>query len=191
MEYTMELQRSNVCIKERVDELRWVYSRSGIYIPKFGYNLQMDRRVGEIRHWWFKPLWKLSCPVKSRLFFWCILRNKVPTWDYLQKRNKHGPCWCSLYKIFEESSSHVFLTYPFSIRTWEIFLNTVRTSSHWFGVSLEDAWKNWWSCSSDTHYRNIPLIICWGIWLAKKEASLWINLQVPILFLFNMILSMN
>lgn len=94
MEYTMELQRSNVCIKERVDELRWVYSRSGIYIPKFGYNLQMDRRVGEIRHWWFKPLWKLSCPVKSRLFFWCILRNKVPTWDYLQKRNMTEEMGC-------------------------------------------------------------------------------------------------
>ena len=83
MDYTMELHRSSVHIRERVDDIQWVYSCSGIYDLKFGYKLQMDQRAGGVRHWWFKPLWKLSCPAKSILFFWCIIRNEVPTWENL------------------------------------------------------------------------------------------------------------
>jgi len=43
----------------------------------------MTRKEWGAQEWWFKPFWKLKNPAKSRLLFWCILRNKVPTWDNL------------------------------------------------------------------------------------------------------------
>lgn len=158
---------------------------------KFGYILQMNQRAVGDRHWWFKPLWKLGCPSKSSLFLWHILKNKVPTWDNLQKRNKQGLGWCTLCNFFEESTSHLFLSYPFSLRIWDIFLKAVGISMNWSGSSLLDAWKNWWSSTNGTHYRNIPPIICWGIWLAQNKIIFRTNLQITILLLFNVPLSMN
>ena len=100
-DYIKELQRRNVRLKDRVDDLHWVISPSGLYAPKYGYIYQMGRRLGNARHWWSMSMWKLNCPLKSRLFFWCIFRNKVPTLENLKKRNKHGPGWCALRKSFE------------------------------------------------------------------------------------------
>eukprot|EP00253_Pinus_taeda_P019083 PITA_19083 len=94
--FTKELKRSNVRIKDRPDQLVWAYADSGSYAPKAGYNFLMTKKGWEEPAWWSKPLWKLKCPKKSRLFFWCALKEKAPTWDVLQARFMHGPGRCPL-----------------------------------------------------------------------------------------------
>lgn len=86
--FVLDLQNSSVQISETRDELVWVHARIGSYSPKTGYKWLMSQQGWEDPAWWSKLLWKLKCPGKTRLFFWCILQKKVPTWDFLQKRGK-------------------------------------------------------------------------------------------------------
>jgi hypothetical protein len=44
--------------------------------------------------WWWKKIWKMNGPAKEKLFWWCVLSNKAPTWDILQKRNFARPSRC-------------------------------------------------------------------------------------------------
>lgn len=56
------------------------------------------------------------------------LMKRVPTWDLLQKKNKHGPRICNLCKNKDENLSHLFSPYPFAIQFW-------KDVSQWLGVN--------------------------------------------------------
>lgn len=83
-----------------------------------------------VERWW-KPLWKLQCPEKSRMFMWCILRNKVPTWHYLQKNEKEGRRrWCSLCKK--------------DVETVSTFISHMPLHTKYTGLSVGSCWHlNW------------------------------------------------
>ena len=85
--YIRELDRAHIILTEHEDLLVWDADPGGAYTHKAGY-LFLSAGV-ELREevWWWRPLWKLKCPAKTKLFMWCVLNNKVPTWDVLQKRN--------------------------------------------------------------------------------------------------------
>jgi ribonuclease HI len=48
--------------------------------------------------------------------------------------------------------------------------STLKFFFWWEGHTLEQAWKNWWENPSYKRYRLIPLLITWGVWLARNEA---------------------
>ena len=84
------LRHSHIRLTNRVDELIWDHHPSGSYSPKHGYiQLNVEAHNRDLV-WWWKILWKLKCPGKTKLFFWAILENKAPTWDILQKRFLQG-----------------------------------------------------------------------------------------------------
>lgn len=77
--YINELHRSHVRIKNEQDNLIWAHGKTGGYTPKEGYSFLMEKKGWSAPEWWSKSLWKLKCPMKARIFLWCILRRKVPT----------------------------------------------------------------------------------------------------------------
>ena len=109
-QYVRELVRANILLSDQEDLLVWEADPEGVYTPKMGYlclSVGVENRVDV---WWWRSLWKLKCPAKTKLFMWCVLNNKVPTWDVLQKRSFQGPGWCVLCKRELESTSHLFLS---------------------------------------------------------------------------------
>ena len=92
----------------------WDADAGGAYTPKAGYLFLSARVVLREEVWWWRPLWKLKFPAKTKLFMWCVLNNKVPTWDVLQKRSFQGPGWCVLCKRELETTYHLFHTCSFS-----------------------------------------------------------------------------
>eukprot|EP00253_Pinus_taeda_P029860 PITA_29860 len=138
---TQELVRSNIRIKDRPDQLVWAHADSGSYIPKAGYKFLMTKKGWDEPAWWAKPLWKLKCPKKSRLFFWCLLKEKVPTWDVLQARFMNGPSRCPLCKNESKTSHHLFLHCPFTKK------------------------------NPRGNLKNLPPIISWGVWIARNKAT--------------------
>lgn len=86
--FTHELKRSNVRIKDHPDSLVWAHAETGLYSPKASYNFLMKRKGWDPPVWWAKPLFKLKCPKKARIFLWCALKGKIPTWEILQARFK-------------------------------------------------------------------------------------------------------
>jgi ribonuclease HI len=144
-------------------------SPSGIYTPRMGYiklNLDLYQREPV---WWWKNLWKLNCPAKTRLFMWNVLSNKVSTWEILQKRNNHGPGWCSLCKYEGETTIHIFLECRFIIEVWSEVSRLLDLRCNWIDPSLEQVWQDWWSTRIYRGLRALPLLIIWGVWLARNS----------------------
>lgn len=47
--------------------------------------------------------------MKTKLFMWLALNNKVLTWKMLQKRNKEGPSIFLLCRQGTETTTHLFV----------------------------------------------------------------------------------
>eukprot|EP00253_Pinus_taeda_P033452 PITA_33452 len=109
--FIQELQRSNVRLKNEPDLLIWNQGETSAYSPKDGYNFLMQKKGWGNPEWWSKHIWKLKCLAKARIFFWCMLKRKVPTWDILRARYLVGSGRCPLCKTEEESISHLFISY--------------------------------------------------------------------------------
>ena len=62
--YITLLTASHAKITTEDDKLIWILSKTGKYTPKAGYfHLILDRNEME-KSWWWKWLWKLTCPLK-------------------------------------------------------------------------------------------------------------------------------
>jgi len=163
------LKYSHIRLREREDTLIWDKDPSGIYTPKAGYSAISLESLLHDAKWWWKSLWKLKCPPKSKIFMWCILENKVPTWDKLQKRNVYGPGWCCLCKNAEETITHLFLQCKFVAAVWEECSKLSSFHYRWEGLDMEQAWKLWVSNPANRDVIPLPLLVIWGIWYARNS----------------------
>jgi hypothetical protein len=142
-EYIRALKLIHIRINDQEDELLWQLSPFGVYSPKEGYTFLMSFLHQQVPEWWWKGIWKAKCPLKARVFMWCLLKKKVPTWDRMKLRGLEGPGWCPLCKGEEETSLHLFLDCPFSIQTWRNVSSVLGQPFSWHGTSIEEAWKLW------------------------------------------------
>jgi len=115
-------------------------------------------------------LWKIKCPPKTKFFMWCAFENKVPTWDILKKRNLLGPGWCCLCKNEEETTIHLFMHCRFMADVWKECSNLLGIQFRWDGTTLEEAWKTWISFPAYQESISLPLLVIWGIWLARNSS---------------------
>jgi hypothetical protein len=166
--YINGLKTYHVRITIREDELIWKHSPFGVYTLKEGYTLINVEKMKMEPNWWWKEVWKIKCPLKARIFLWCLLKKKVPTWDRMKIKNLEGPGWCMLCKNVEESSFHMFMEFPFTIQVWKEVSARLEHGCIWQGPSIEDSWKDWSASRSNENIKAIPLLIMWGVWLARN-----------------------
>ena len=103
-----------------------ILQRKVIYLSALNYEQGTE--------WWWKKIWKYHCPPKTRLFWWCILEDKVPCWDNLHKRGFKGPGWCALCQNTRESAKHLFLSCTFCVEVW-------KESCAMLGIDLVCRWE--------------------------------------------------
>jgi hypothetical protein len=163
------LKIAHIRLSDSEDELIWDPAPSGSYSPKLGYlKCNSDLNTQETVWWWSK-LWKVKSPTKTRLFMWNVLRNKVPTWDNLQKWSFVGPGWCTLCKTEEESSTHLFLNCSYINKVWMEISKLLNLQCLWEGRDLEHSWHSWWNNKDYKHLKALPLLVIWGVWLARNS----------------------
>jgi hypothetical protein len=123
--------------------LVWKHAPHGVYTPQLGYiQLSIDHHNrGPL--WWWKGLWKTKCPLNAKIFLWCMMNNKVPTWDNMKKRKKERPWWCILCKEDDESISHIFIFCPFTMQVWKSCSDLISQVCQWQGLNIEEAWRSW------------------------------------------------
>ena len=80
-QYIGDLNRALIQLRDRKDELVWDVDPLGRYTPKVDYLKLSANGLQRERVWWWKKLWKINSPPKTRLFMWCALKNNVPTWE--------------------------------------------------------------------------------------------------------------
>eukprot|EP00253_Pinus_taeda_P030772 PITA_30772 len=168
--YIKELHHSNVRLKSDQDVLMWAQGKTGEYSPKDGYSFLMGKKSWAPPEWWSKNIWKLKCPLKSRIFLWCMLKRKIPTWGILQARFFIGPGRCPLCKMEGESINHLFTSCVVSTRIWEELVCLLKLKAQRGSAPLEEAWRKWWHNHPEGNLRNLPPIFFWGVWLARNKS---------------------
>jgi hypothetical protein len=83
--YIQTLRKSSIRLSVYEDELLWDSVGDGEYTPRSGYLKLTTYLQQQEPLWWWRNIWKQSCPAKGKLLIWSILENKIPTWDNLQK----------------------------------------------------------------------------------------------------------
>ena len=97
---------------------------------------------------------------------WCILSNKIPTGANLQKRCFSGPHRYALCKMEPKDTHHLFLHCSVALELWTITLAVIHPNTRWIGPTINEAWDHWWNEVSPHKIRNLPILICWNIWMA-------------------------
>jgi hypothetical protein len=167
-------------LTEREDELLWDGDLGGVYTPKVGYvQLNIDL-LQQDEKWWWRKIWKQRCPAKGKILAWTILENKIPTWENLQKRQFNGPSWCSLCKEQGESVDHLFMRCPFTTSVWAEATKLNSAIGAWQGASFEEALMVWLSPRTPQDLKYFPLIVAWGIWLARNSTLFRDEPQSPL-----------
>lgn len=114
--FTESLSRAHIGLIPHKDEL--VLGRNevgGNYSTNLGYESFFGLNENDEVLWW-KTNCKGQSSSKVQLFFFCnlLVKNKVLTWEMSRKRNEEELSICLVYRNSKKSTSHLFLTYPFS-----------------------------------------------------------------------------
>eukprot|EP00253_Pinus_taeda_P034161 PITA_34161 len=168
-EYTDALTQAHIRLTEGPDEIIWAFAKHGAYAPKLGYMKLIESiRPPDIHPSW-KALWKLKSAPRTCLVMWNILFDKIPTGTNLMKRSFHGPFRCHLCLAEEESTEHLFLTCNVTLQFWNSLIGHLPHLRNWHGNNIIDAWETW-NQNHTGKSCNIPLLVCWAIWIARNKA---------------------
>ena len=62
----------------------------GEYSSKLGYKVMFMEGSQDEVEWWWKALWKLKAPHRSKVHMLLVLGNKPSTREVIQKRCRYG-----------------------------------------------------------------------------------------------------
>eukprot|EP00253_Pinus_taeda_P006554 PITA_06554 len=163
--YSDALTQAHVRLTEGPDEIIWAIANHGLYSPRLGYLKLMEAfKPPTILPIW-RDLWKLDAAPHTRLLMWNILFNKIPTGTNLKKRSFHGPFRCHLCCSEEESTEHQFLTCNVTKDFWHNISLHNPSLKAWQGPNIMEAWSLLHTGKSN----NMPLLVCWVIWIARNQ----------------------
>jgi len=72
-------------------------------------------------------------------------------------------------KTEEETTIHLFMHCRFMAEVWKECSNLLGIQFRWDGTTLEEAWKAWISHSAYQGTISLPLIVIWGVWIARNS----------------------
>ena len=133
-----------------------------------GYNELIFREVD--LNWWWKVLWKMKCPLKTKNFSWFLLTGKALTWDVLCLRGREGPGRCYLCKQSCETNFHIAVECPFTQSVWSIIEDHLTLNNLWNGITISDCFKNWCMLSDVILIKPLPIIVLWFVWKARNSS---------------------
>lgn len=111
--YIKELESRKIKARPGLDILRWGKSTKRAFTVKEAYYLTTHQeREEEIAEW--KVIWNSKWWSKITIFAWLVGRERILTWDKIQKRGFFGPLRCSLCKMGTETQEHILNTCPFA-----------------------------------------------------------------------------
>jgi len=65
------------------------------------------------------------------------------------------------------------------MKVWTEMSSSLRKNFLWKGDSLELAWKNWTCDPRNKDIKSLPLLLRWGIWLARNARIFKEKASIP------------
>ena len=107
--YTARLAQGGIHLTTQANSLAWDFNKKdGSLTAKLAYDRIVKHYSPQAGNCMDSFIWNRALPRKIGCFTWLVFRNKIPTWDNLQKRGWTGPGICVLCNLDEEAISHLF-----------------------------------------------------------------------------------
>jgi hypothetical protein len=84
----------------------------------------------------------------------------------LQRISKQGPSMCSLCKMDEEIITHLLMKCTYVRVVWDKVENRARDRDAWKEDLVENYLKPWFKIKELKFVKDIPLVVCYGTYLA-------------------------
>jgi hypothetical protein len=93
--------------------------------------------------WWWISILNLNTTLKTHLFMWLYLCNRILIWQYIQRIIRKGLGRCILCKSREETILPLLVEFQFIKEAWIEVLSLTNGKNSWQGASLEECIKRW------------------------------------------------
>jgi hypothetical protein len=97
-----------------------------------------EEDIAPKRVWRQRVVWKLACPLKTKIIWWLALANILLTWDNSKKRNWVGPNRCILCKNSEEFVHRLFMNYTQAKIVWKEVAQAYVGLNEWNKMTMVD-----------------------------------------------------
>eukprot|EP00253_Pinus_taeda_P028709 PITA_28709 len=122
--YKKEFESRKIKARNGRDILLWENSMKGSFTTKEAYFLTSTQSGNEENPDW-RIVWERNWWPKVSIFIWLASKNKILTWDRIQKKGFIGPSRCCLCNLEGETRNHLLINCPFAktlrINTKRIF----------------------------------------------------------------------
>jgi len=115
---------------------------------------------------WIHKLWKLQLPLKLKLFAWLVGKDKLLTWDALQRRGWVGPSIFLLCNYATEDLHQLLMHYQFSNDVWHRASIHFTLQTSWCGSSIIESFTRWFTNKSAPH--SLVVHFSWQLWLERN-----------------------
>jgi len=115
--YLKEVESRKIKVRNGEDILRWGKTMKGTFTVKEAYYLiGQQERAEENTEW--KTIWDNKWWPKITLFAWLVAKERILTWNKIQKKGIIGPSRCSLCSTEAESQDHILNNCSYAKHLW-------------------------------------------------------------------------
>eukprot|EP00253_Pinus_taeda_P028824 PITA_28824 len=103
-------------------------------------------------------------------------RNYSPKFGYKFLMTKKGwgdlEWWENLiWKLKYRAKAKLFFWYILKVnKVWKEVEKIIQAPIVWEGNNRSEVWHKWWHSNQSWKLRNLPPIICWGVWISRNRA---------------------
>ena len=156
-----------VSLSSTADTVTWALTPSGKFSVKSLYRKLCQGPSFQMPN----GLWSARLPLKIKVFFWQLFRNRLPTSANVAKRNGPSTGLCAICNVLEDAT-HVFFRCPLARFAWSAV--RAAANSSWDPRSASDLAtivdsihggnnRVLWSCIG---------ALTWAVWLTRNKLAI-------------------
>jgi len=170
--YRKEMGSRKIRARLGKDILRWGNSMKGTFTTKEAYYLMDSQNRGDRNLDW-KIIWENNWWPKVSIFVWLASKNKILTWDRIQKKGFEGPSRCYLCNNVDETRDHLLVGCPYTEKLWTItkrLFNRPGFNTREFNELIFQWHKETFHCKVVQRAWNlISPFILWMVWKERNR----------------------
>jgi hypothetical protein len=171
----LEILLNGLQLNDTPDDITWTFGEKNYYTSKSAYLLQF---IGAVNTDYRKIIWKGWAPARCKFFIWTLMLDKVLTADKLLLRHMENEYFCPLCRRSLETTSHLFIECPFSMKMWSFVANQLNQDAlrpeNW--QFAHHNFQNWYRSlvGQQTKERRkttltLANLVCWEIWKERNR----------------------
>jgi len=167
-----ELKQRKIKKSDKQDRLRWGHTIKGVFTTKEAYNIRYAPNTNDKDQLW-SNIWQLPIWPKVSTFLWLLSKNRILTWDNLQRRGFTGPSQCPNCSLHSETILHLMEYCPLARFLWDNIERCTQRSGN-CQADIANLLRTWpkmpyQSPLLNTLWTLIPGFLYWTIWKERNN----------------------